>query len=298
MDQGQKQITALPVRGQAPPGDCHPRSRAIGSPAKSEHAGGSAQTVAFETISFQASEAEEAQAAARALRHRYGHVPPAEADVIVALGGDGFMLHTLHETMGQGRPVYGMNRGTVGFLMNDYAEADLPERLARAKRVRINPLRMEVLDRDGARTEALAINEVSLHRETRQAARIRIMLDGEERLELTGDGVMVATPAGSTAYNLSAHGPILPIREKLMALTPVAVFRPRRWRGGIFSWGSRFTFDVLEHRKRPVSATADATEVRDVVRVEVSAAPEIEILLLYDPGHGLEERIIREQFES
>ncbi|MEM9147901.1 MAG: NAD kinase [Pseudomonadota bacterium] len=254
--------------------------------------------MAFETISFQASDAEEAQAALRALRHRYGHVPPEQAEVIVALGGDGFMLHTLHETMGLDVPVYGMNRGTVGFLMNDFSEIDLLDRLAAAKRVTINPLRMRATDAAGTTTEALAINEVSMHRETRQAARIRISLDGEERLELTGDGIMVATPAGSTAYNLSAHGPILPIREKLMALTPVAVFRPRRWRGGIFPWGSQFVFDVLEAPKRPVSATADATEIRDVLRVEVRAAPEIGLRLLYDPGHGLEERIIREQFES
>ncbi len=255
--------------------------------------------MAFERICFTASDAPEAQAALRRLRHRYGHVSAPDAEVIVALGGDGFMLHTLHDTMNLDVPVYGMHRGTVGFLMNDYREEGLPDRLTAAKRVVINPLRMEAVDAAGIRTRALAINEVSLLRETRQAAKIRISLDGEVRLEeLICDGVMVATPAGSTAYNLSAHGPILPIRARLMALTPVAVFRPRRWRGGIFPWESRFVFEIREAGKRPVSATADATEVRDVVRVEVAAAPEIAMHLLYDPGHGLEERIIREQFAS
>jgi len=255
--------------------------------------------LAFEKICFTASEAPEAQSALKALRHRYGHVPAGQAEVIVALGGDGFMLHTLHQTMELEVPVYGMHRGTVGFLMNDFSVDDLEERLAASKRVVINPLRMQAVDKAGIRTNALAINEVSLLRETRQASKIRISLDGEVRMdELICDGVMVATPAGSTAYNLSAHGPILPIRARLMALTPVAVFRPRRWRGGIFPWDSRFTFEIIDPEKRPVSATADATEVRDVLRVDVSAANEIGLNLLYDPGHGLEERLIREQFAS
>ena len=253
--------------------------------------------LAFEHISFQASEAAEAQAALRTLRHRYGHVPPERADVIVALGGDGFMLHTLHATMDLPAPVYGMNRGTVGFLMNDYSEDDLHDRLEAAQCVAINPLRMEAEDENALITHALAINEVSLLRETRQAAKIRIALDGEVRMdELICDGVLVATPAGSTAYNLSAHGPILPIAAQMLALTPISAFRPRRWRGALLPKDAHVRFDVLERHKRPVSATADAVEVRDVARVDVRSASDIEMTLLYDPGHGLEERLIREQF--
>ena len=267
-----------------------------GVPGTSAVPGGS---VSFERICFMASEAEEAQEALRSLRHEYGHVPAESAEVIVALGGDGFMLHTLHATMGMGAPVYGMNRGTVGFLLNDYDPVDLPSRLAAARKAVINPLRMEAVDAVGRTHEALAINEVSLLRETRQAAKIRILLDGETQMdELICDGIMVATPAGSTAYNLSAHGPILPIRARLMALTPISVFRPRRWRGAILPWEAKVTFEILEFTKRPVSATADYIEVRDVRRVEVAAAPEIELNLLYDPGHGLEERLLREQFAS
>jgi len=255
--------------------------------------------VSFEKICFLASEAEEAQEAMRSLRHRYGHVPAGQAEAIVALGGDGFMLHTLHDTMSLAAPVYGMNRGTVGFLMNDYSPDDLPARLAAARRAVINPLRMTATDLEGRKREALAINEVSLLRQTRQAAKICIMLDGEVQMdELICDGVLVATPAGSTAYNLSAHGPILPIRARLMALTPISVFRPRRWRGAILPWEAQIAFEVLEADKRPVSATADHVEVRDICRVEVAAAPEIEIRLLYDPGHGLEERLLREQFTA
>ncbi len=255
--------------------------------------------MSYERLCFLASDADEAQEALRSLRHRYGHVPAASADVIVALGGDGFMLSTLHATMDLAAPVYGMNRGTVGFLMNEYHPDDLPERLAAARQAVINPLRMVAFDKDGQRTEALAINEVSLLRQTRQAAKIRILLDDEERMpELVCDGILVATPAGSTAYNLSAHGPILPIRARLMALTPISVFRPRRWRGAILPWEVHLCFEILDFTKRPVSATADHVEVRDVRRVEVAAEPEIEINLLYDPGHGLEERLLREQFAS
>jgi NAD+ kinase len=255
--------------------------------------------VRFEKICFLASDAPEAQEALRTLRHRYGHVSAESADVIVALGGDGFMLSTLHATMNLDAPVYGMNRGTVGFLMNEYQPDDLAAHLAAARRAVINPLRMVAIDKNGDRTDALAINEVSLHRETRQAAKIRILLDGEERMaELVCDGILVATPAGSTAYNLSAHGPILPIRARLMALTPISVFRPRRWRGAILPWEAALEFEVLEFMKRPVSATADNIEVRDVRRVEVAAESDVEIKLLYDPGHGLEERLLREQFAS
>jgi NAD+ kinase len=253
--------------------------------------------VTFERICFLASDAEDAQAALRDLRRRYGQAEPERAEVIVALGGDGFMLSTLHETMNIQAPVYGMNRGTVGFLMNDYIPESLPQRLAEARCAVINPLRMIAHDRDGRTTEALAINEVSLHRETRQAAKIRILLDGVERMpELVCDGILVATPAGSTAYNLSAHGPILPIRARLMALTPISVFRPRRWRGALLPWEAALCFEVLDFDKRPVSATADHVEVRDVRKVEVAAAPDIEMNLLYDPGHGLEERLLQEQF--
>ncbi|MEO1722938.1 MAG: NAD kinase [Pseudomonadota bacterium] len=257
--------------------------------------------MAFEKLSIVASEAVDAQASCAALRACYGHVAPGEADAIVALGGDGFMLQTLHENMGSGTPVYGMNRGTVGFLMNGFASEGLRERLTAARMVEINPLRMVT---QGAapggiedRREALAINEVALLRETRQAARIRVLVDDEEMLaDLTCDGVMVATPAGSTAYNFSAHGPIVPIRARLLALTPVAVFRPRRWRGALLPYEAHVRFEILEQDKRPVSATADHTEVRDVASVDVSLAEDIALRLLYDPGHSLEERIVREQF--
>ncbi len=260
---------------------------------------GEAVGLGFAKISFLASDAAEAQTACRRLSASYGQVRPEEAEVIVALGGDGFMLHTLHQAMTLGVPVYGMNRGTVGFLMNDYDETGLIERLADAKEVVINPLRMRAEDAAGRQHVALAINEVALLRETRQAAKIRIIVNGEVMLpELICDGVMVATPAGSSAYNFSAHGPILPIQAKVMALTAVAAFRPRRWRGALIMWDWTVRFEVLEGLKRPISATADATEVRDVLSVEVAAAPEIEMRLLYDPGHGLEERLIREQFEA
>lgn len=255
--------------------------------------------MAVEHICFMASPVPEAQEALRALRHRYGHVPAEKAEVIVALGGDGFMLHTLHSTMSLNLPVYGMHRGTVGFLMNDYSEEDLPARLAAAKRAVINPLRMDARTRSGERVEALAINEVALLRETRQAAKIRVYVDGELQLaELICDGILVATPAGSTAYNFSAHGPILPIRARLLALTPISAFRPRRWRGALLPLESHVRFEVIEEAKRPVSATADHVEVRDVARVDVAAAPDIELKLLYDPGHGLEERLVREQFAT
>jgi len=280
-----------------PPEDCSVRVSPICS--RRNRIAGQGARVSFERICFLASEADEAQVALRSLRHRYGHVPAAQADAIVALGGDGFMLHTLHDTMPLDVPVYGMNRGTVGFLMNDYDPDDLPARLALARLAVINPLKMTARDMQGKVREALAINEVSLLRQTRQAAKIRIVLDGETQMdELICDGVLVATPAGSTAYNLSAHGPILPIRARLMALTPISAFRPRRWRGAILPWEAQVTFEILEPEKRPVSATADHVEVRDVQRVDVAAAPEIELKLLYDPGHGLEERLLREQFTA
>jgi len=238
-----------------------------------------------------------AQEAAARLRERYGHVAPEEADVIVALGGDGFMLQTLHDYMDLKAPVYGMNRGSVGYLMNDYTEDDLADRLAAAKSVRINPLRMAADDIHGKTHHALAINEVALFRQTHQAAKIRIFVDGDLRMaELICDGVLAATPAGSTAYNLSAMGPILPIHSRLMALTAISPFRPRRWRGAILPWETHLCFEILEAARRPTAATADHAEVRDVRTVRVSAASDIEIELLYNPGHGLEERLLIEQF--
>ncbi len=243
------------------------------------------------------SQTPDAQAAVQDLRQRYGHVPPDEAEVIVALGGDGFMLQTLHAVMDLNVPVYGMNRGSVGFLMNDYADADLPEKLAHARSAIINPLRMVATDAMERKHVALAINEVALFRQTHQAAKIRVVVDDMVMLdELICDGILAATPAGSTAYNLSAHGPILPIRSKMMALTPISAFRPRRWRGAILMLENRIEFRVLEQQKRPIAATADHFEVRDVARVDVAMAPEVELRLLYDPGQGLEERLLREQF--
>lgn len=238
-----------------------------------------------------------AQDAVATLRERYGHTAPEDADVIVALGGDGFMLQTLHAFMDLNKPVYGMNRGSVGFLMNDYVEDNLPAKLSEANFAAINPLRMIAVDAMERKHTALAINEVALFRQTHQAAKISILIDGNEMMEeLICDGILAATPAGSTAYNLSAHGPILPIRSKMMALTPISAFRPRRWRGALLPWDSKLEFRVLEQQKRPISATADHVEVRDVQSVAVEAASEIELHLLYDPGKGLEERLMREQF--
>jgi NAD+ kinase len=231
------------------------------------------------------------------LTARYGQAVPGEADVVVALGGDGLMLQTLQSNETRGLPVYGMHRGTVGFLMNDYDEEGLPERIAEAERARINPLRMTATCQDGETVTARAINEVSLLRERHQAAKIRILIDGKARMEdLICDGVMVATPAGSTAYNYSAHGPILPIGAEVLALTPVSAFRPRRWRGALLPTTARVTLEVLEPEHRSVSATADNQEVRHVTRVEVELDRAISHVLLFDPGHGLEERLIREQF--
>jgi len=249
-------------------------------------------------IAFVASEEREAQEALASLSARYGNADPAEARYIVALGGDGFMLQTLHAHIGRNVPIYGMNRGSVGFLMNRYNEDDLPARLDRAEPVRLHPLRMSALSASGAREEALAINEVSVLRQTRQAAKIRISIDGKVRLEeLICDGVLVATPAGSTAYNLSAHGPIIPMGAELLALTPISAFRPRRWRGAVLPQTARVGLQVLESKKRPVSATADHTEVRNVTHVDISQADDLTVTLLCDPEHNFEERILKEQFE-
>lgn len=254
-------------------------------------------TPPFERIAFVASATPEAQIALRKLSHRYGNEPAGSADAIVALGGDGLMLQTLHRHMNDGIPIFGMNCGSVGFLMNDYREEDLPARLAAAEISRIHPLSMTATDRAGATYKALAINEVYLYRETAQAAKIRISIDNKERIsELICDGVLVATPAGSTAYNFSAHGPIVPIEASLLALTPISPFRPRRWRGALLPNKVRFVFEVLEASKRPVSAVADHFEIRSVVRVEVENASTIDLFLMHDPDHSLDERVLSEQF--
>ena len=248
-------------------------------------------------IAFAASRADVAQTARAALVDRYGDVAQAQADVIVALGGDGFMLQTLHGTQHLDAAVYGMNRGTIGFLMNEYSEGDLVARLEAAELAEINPLRMTTWSLDGARHAALAINEVSLLRAGPQAAKLRITVDGRLRMdELVCDGALVATPAGSTAYNYSAHGPVLPIGSDVLALTAVAAFRPRRWRGALLPKSARVRFDVLEVDKRPVMAEADSRSFREVSAVEIVSEPSVVHRILFDPGHGLEERLISEQF--
>jgi NAD+ kinase len=250
-----------------------------------------------ERIAFVASPAPDAQEALAELTQVYENAPPERADVIVALGGDGFMLQTLHRQMRHDRPIYGMNKGTVGFLLNEYRVEDLLPRLRRAQVAVVHPLRMSAIADSGAMQEALAINEVSLLRQTRQAAKIRIHIDGKVRVdELVCDGILVATPAGSTAYNLSAHGPILPMDANVLALTPISAFRPRRWRGAILPRAAEVKFEILENFKRPVSAVADATEVRNVVEVRVREEPAVSLKLLFDPEHNLEERILNEQF--
>jgi NAD+ kinase len=247
-------------------------------------------------IAFTASAVPEAQAALSSLQARYGDAGD-KAEVIVALGGDGHMLQTLHEHVKRGVPIYGMNRGSVGFLMNDFAEDGLLERLAKAERAEIHPLRMTAKLADGSQVEALAINEVSLLRETRQAAKLRISVDGRVRMEeLICDGVLVATPAGSTAYNLSAHGPIVPIDARLLPLTPISAFRPRRWRGALLHHEAKVRFEILEADKRPVSATADFQEFRSVLDVTVEEHPKLAITMLFDEGHSLNERVLAEQF--
>ncbi|MGI9382512.1 MAG: NAD kinase [Methyloligellaceae bacterium] len=251
----------------------------------------------FKNISFVASEMPEAETARASLAERYGDVPADQADAVIALGGDGLMLQTLHRHMGNRTPIYGMNRGSVGFLMNEYREDRLLERLAEAEVNVLHPLRMCVRDQEGQSFEALAINEVSLFRQIYQAAKLRISVDGRVRMEeLICDGVLVATPAGSTAYNLSAHGPILPINAPLLALTPISPFRPRRWRGALLTNEASVRVEVLEADKRPVSAVADHTEYRDVAEVTIEEESDIDLLMMFDPGHALDERILAEQF--
>lgn len=251
----------------------------------------------FERIAFVASDVPPAQEALARLTAMYGSAELSAADAVVALGGDGLMLQTLHRVMHDRVPIYGMHRGSVGFLMNDYREEDLIARLERAEISRIHPLSMLAEDIQGKRHESLAINEVSLFRETHQAAKLRISVDGQVRLEeLSCDGVLVATPAGSTAYNLSAYGPILPINAPLLAVTPISAFRPRRWRGALLPNRAVISIDVLEADKRPVSAVADNVETRTVVRVRVAEARQVELFMMFDPGHSLDERILSEQF--
>ena len=242
-----------------------------------------------------------ARAAADELRDAADWVPQAEADVVVALGGDGFLLQVLHGMLDEGavKPVYGINRGTIGFLMNRFRSSrPLLERVTKAQRVEVMPLKMSATTQNGETFSAYAINEVSLLRETRQSARLEVVVNGKVRMaELSADGVMVATPAGSTAYNLSANGPILPLGSQMLALTPISPFRPRRWRGAILPATYEVTFRVLEAAKRPVAAVADQKEVRDVAKVTISAARDQTLTLLFDRGHGLEERIFAEQFQ-
>lgn len=250
-------------------------------------------------IAFVASSADEAQRALADLSSQYPTVPPEEADVIVALGGDGFMLETLHRFIGLGIPIFGMHRGTVGFLMNAFEQDDLLNRIANATSVELTPLRMRVETMDGRHIEAVAINEVSLLRETRQTAHVCVKIDGVVRIdELMADGVLVATPAGSTAYNLSAHGPVVPLSSQVLCLTPISAFRPRRWRGALLPRNALVRFEVLDPAKRPVLAVADFTEVRDVRWVEVQEDTEVSFTLLFDPEHDLEERVLKEQFVS
>lgn len=251
----------------------------------------------FDKIAFVASDTKEAIEALASLSKRYGNAPVDQADAIVALGGDGLMLQTMHRHLNSRTPIYGMNRGSVGFLLNDYRENGLKERLNQAEITVIHPLLMTAHDRHGVKHEALAINEASLFRQIYQAAKLRIAVDGKVRMdELICDGVLVSTPAGSTAYNLSAHGPILPITAPLLALTPISPFRPRRWRGALLPNDAHVKIDVLEPDKRPVSAVADHTEFRDVVRVEVKEESGVDIFMMFDPGHTLAERILSEQF--
>jgi NAD+ kinase len=251
----------------------------------------------FKHIALVASQTPEAREAYGQLEKRYGNAEPKDADVIVALGGDGLMLQTLHKFMNSGKPIYGMHRGTVGFLMNDFSIDNLVERLTAAQITVIHPLVMRARDFAGRMHEHRAINEVSLFRQSAQAAHLRILIDGQERLtELIADGLLVSTPAGSTAYNLSVQGPIIPIHAPLLALTPISPFRPRRWRGALLPDKAKVTIEVKDADKRPVAAVADSDEVRSVRSVDVEMDHGVSLNMLFDPGHNLDERILREQF--
>ncbi|QQG36032.1 MAG: NAD kinase [Micavibrio aeruginosavorus] len=249
------------------------------------------------TIYFHAATSEEAQEAFSALSSQYGQCAPDEAEVIVPLGGDGTMLEALHKFHHSGKPIYGMNRGSVGFMMNPFRTEKFLERLERAQSVTLHPLRMRATTAGGACIDAIAFNEVSLLRQERHTAKISVSVDDIERLpELVCDGILVSTPAGSTAYNLSAHGPILPLSANVLALTPISAFRPRRWKGALLPSHVSIRFDVKDPHARPVSATADSTEVRDVANVEIRESKTLSVTLMFDPDHNLEERILKEQF--
>ena len=247
-------------------------------------------------LHFVASPDEEARDALGQLHAHYKDVGALDAEIVVALGGDGFMLQTLHSFLGRGQAIYGMNLGTVGFLMNGFAVDGLEQRLAAAEAAQLHPLRMRATS-DLKIEDAIAFNEVSLLRQTRQTAKIRILVDGKVRInELVCDGILVSTPAGSTAYNLSAHGPIIPIDADLLALTPISAFRPRRWRGALLPRRAQIRFEILEADKRPISAVADNIEVRNVTAVEIAEDRSISVTMLFDAGHSLSERVVREQF--
>lgn len=250
-------------------------------------------------LAFAASGKPSAKEALQLLKSQYGDYAPDQADAIVALGGDGFMLHTLRNHMPlirKGLPVYGMNKGTIGFLMNEYSEHDLIDRVSKAEATTVRPLKMTATGKNGT-YEELAFNEVSLYRQTQQAAHIKINVDGKTRLEhLIADGILVATPAGSTAYNLSAHGPVVPLGAHILALTPISAFRPRRWRGALLNADAKVEFEVLDSAKRPVAASADNQEIRDIEKVIIEQDNETSLTLLFDPAHGLDEKILREQF--
>jgi NAD+ kinase len=253
--------------------------------------------MSYKRIAFTASEAPAAKRALARLVKLYGNAELEKADVVVALGGDGHMLQTMHKNVNSNRPIYGMNRGTVGFLMNDFSDRDLRERLTEAELTRIHPLRMRATARDGKTHSIIAFNEVSVLRQRHQAAKIAISIDGHSRLdELVCDGILLATPVGSTAYNLSAHGPILPIGSPLLALTPISAFRPRRWRGAILPHKAKVSLSILDAERRPVAAVADHVEVRDVANVEISEDMKKSVKILFDPGHSLAERVLKEQF--
>ena len=250
-------------------------------------------------LHFIASDTPDALAGLKDLSGRYGQTAAKDCDAIVALGGDGTLLETIHMTLKHDKPVYGMNRGSVGFLLNPFLIDDLPDRIKRAHSFTLRPLRMITRQKNGRMSEALAFNEVSLLRQSRQASKIRISVDDVERMnELVCDGILVSTPAGSTAYNLSAHGPIIPLNANVLAMTPISAFRPRRWKGALLPASARIRLEILESDKRPVSATADYTEVRDVAQVDIEQDNETGFTLLFDPDHNLEERILKEQFES
>lgn len=251
----------------------------------------------FRRLAFVAAEVPQARRALARLAKLYGQAPAEDADVIVALGGDGLMLQTMHRFMSSGKAIYGMNCGSVGFLMNDFNEKQLRERLRAAEPTSVHPLKMKATDHAGHVHKAMAFNEVSFLRQTHQTARLRISIDHHVRLEeLTCDGILLATPAGSTAYNLSAYGPILPINSPLLALTPISPFRPRRWRGAIIPHQAHVTIESLEAEKRPVAAVADQVEVRNICKVEIAQDRKRSARLLFDPGHSLAERVLAEQF--